>query len=84
MNELGYKLADSQRNLTTLQKFFLFYAYPIFNEIQKKRGEDPNYDPTQDRSLMEHGSESQHRESWKQQYLKRLEAKQKELQEQGV
>lgn len=36
LNELGYPLALTQRELTITQKSFLFTAYPLFREMQRE------------------------------------------------
>lgn len=83
MNELGYPLVDSQRNATTPQKAFLFHAYPLFNEIQKKRHDDEHYDPLKDPKFCRtYQSNSKELQSWDQKYLTKLEKKRKELRSQ--
>jgi len=36
LNEVGYPLTNTQRDLTTVQKVFLFHAYEIYNQKAKE------------------------------------------------
>lgn len=65
-NEIGYKLANTQGNLTTVQKLFLAHAYPIYQKIQKnlEKGKNP---------LSNLESESTHDDSFNNRYKARLE-----------
>lgn len=42
LHESGFKLVELQKDLTVVQKIFLKFAYPIFNEHMNKLQENNN------------------------------------------
>lgn len=60
LNEVGYPLAHSQRELTTIQKLFLLYAYPRYHEM----GDDGTS-----------GKDSEVVSAWEERYRRRVEEK---------
>jgi len=49
LEEIGYKLETHQRDLTIVQKLFLLYAYPVYqNEMERQSKNKNNNDNNQD------------------------------------
>ena len=63
LNEVGYPLAKTQAELTTIQKLFLLYAYPIFNKMSEE-----NSNPSSNTTASE-------RDEWKQKTKAEIEAR---------
>lgn len=69
LNELHYPLAKSQGELTTVQKLFLFKAYPLFNKIIEDN-----------RKGNKGSSENTYRnDNWEREYRQLLAEKRKEM-----
>lgn len=63
LHEAGFKLADSQRDLTFKQLLFLNEAYPVYNKHIKELSEnEDNTSPSE-------------KESWRDEYLRKVEEK---------
>lgn len=46
LQDLGYMLADNQRDLTLIQKLFLTFAVPMVREKQEKESNNENTNST--------------------------------------
>ena len=63
LQEAGFKFADSQRDLTFIQKLFLKEAYPIYTRHVKELSEN------------ESTTSPSEKESWREEYRRKIEEK---------